>query len=54
MKKDPAIEKIRKTRREISQKYGHDTRALIAHYRALEPKYADRLVRKSTGEHATK
>jgi len=54
MKKDPAIEEIRKTRREISRKSGHDTRALIAHYRSLEPKYAARLVRESTGEYSTK
>lgn len=48
MKKDPAIERIRKTRHEISEKHGHDTRALITHYRALETKYADRLVRESS------
>ena len=54
MKKDPAIEKIRKTRHQISQKYGHDTRALIAHYRSLETKYADRMVRESAVEYSTK
>ena len=54
MKKDPAIEKIRKVRREISRKHGHDTRALIANYRALEPKYAARMVRALTGEYAGK
>ena len=47
MKKDPALEKIRKTRHDISQKFGHDTRALVAHYQALESKFADRLVRES-------
>ena len=52
MKKDPAIEKIRKTRHEISERYGHDTQALIAHYRALEKKYAGRLVRESTVEYS--
>lgn len=50
MKKDPAIAKIRKARHEISKKYGHDTQALLAHYRSLERKYADRLVRESTVE----
>jgi len=54
MKKDPAIQEIRKTRREISRKFGHDTRALIAHYRSLEAKYADRLVRESAAEYSTK
>lgn len=50
--KDPAIEEIRRTRHQISEKYGHDTRALLAHYRSLETKYADRLVKDSTTEHA--
>jgi len=54
MKKDPAIEQIRKTRCEISERYGHDTRALIAHYRALEEKYADRLMRDAAAEYATR
>lgn len=54
MKRDPAIQSIRKTRREISEKHGHDTRALIAHYRALEPKYAQRMVRESTVDYASK
>ncbi len=54
MKKDPAIEKIRETRHAISEKYGHDTRALIAHYRSLETKYEGRLVRESMSEYATK
>jgi len=54
MKKDPAIESIRRTRHEISEKYGHDTRALIAHYRSLEKKYADRLVREPAPNYTTK
>jgi hypothetical protein len=53
MKKDPAIEKIRKTRLDISDKYGHDTHALIAHYRALEKKYAGRMVRESPVEYSS-
>ncbi|MFN2352253.1 MAG: hypothetical protein ABR497_09940 [Kiritimatiellia bacterium] len=54
MKKDPAIEKIRKTRHDISEKHGHDTRALIAHYRSLETKYADRIVKESAAAYSTK
>ncbi len=54
MKKDPAIESIRKTRHEISERYGHDTQALIAHYRAMEKKYADRLVREATVKYPTR
>jgi len=54
MRKDPAIETVRKARCKISEKHGHDTRALIAHYRSLEAKYAHRLVRESAAEYATK
>jgi len=54
MKRDPAIDEIRKIRHEISERYRHDTHALIAHYRALEKKYAGRLVRESTVEYSSK
>lgn len=54
MKNDPAIAKIRQTRHRISEKYGHDSRALISHYRSLETKYANRLVRESTSEYSNK
>ena len=45
MKKDPAVESIRKTRHEISKKCGHDTQALLERYRSQEAKYADRMVK---------
>ena len=48
MKSDPAIDDIRRTRREISRRFGHDTKALVAHYQELQKKYADRLVAKPT------
>ena len=54
MKKDPAIESIRKTRHEISRKFRHDTRALVAHYRAEESKYANRMVKESAAEYSLK
>ncbi|HMO52437.1 MAG TPA: hypothetical protein PKE26_14490 [Kiritimatiellia bacterium] len=54
MKKDPAIEAIRQTRRELSGKHGHDTRALIEHYRALEGKYAGRILKETRTAYATK
>ena len=54
MKRDPAIEEIRETRREISRKFGNDTRALIAHYQALESGYADRLVKESAAKYSSK
>ena len=43
MKSDAAIEDIRRTRREISRRFGQDTKAMIAHYQDLQKKYADRL-----------
>ncbi len=45
MRSDPAIEEIRAIRREISAEHGHDTHRLVEHYRELEKKYADRMVR---------
>ncbi len=50
MKNGPTIDAIRKTRHEISEKFGHDTHALIAHYRSLEAKYADRMVKESEAD----
>lgn len=46
MAKDSAIEEVRKVRREISAEFGHDTRALLDHYREVERRYGDRLLRK--------
>jgi len=45
IKDDPAIEQIREVRHRISAEFGHDTNRLIDHYRELEKKYADRLVK---------
>lgn len=45
IKDDPAIEQIREVRHRISAEFGHDTKRLIDHYRELEKKYADRLVK---------
>lgn len=44
MKKDQAIEDIRKARKRISRQYGDDITALLDHYRSLEEKYRTRLV----------
>lgn len=52
MKKDPAIDSIRKTRQAISKKCGHDTQALLARYRSLESKYADRIVKEDPSTYA--
>jgi hypothetical protein len=45
MKEDPAIEMVREVRCRISAHFGHDTRALVEHYRELEKGYADRMLR---------
>ena len=47
MKGNALIEEIRAVRREISAEYGHDTHRLVEHYRELEKKYADRMVREA-------
>ena len=54
MKKDPAIDAIRKTRQAISKKCGHDTQALLAHYRALESKYAERMVKEHSSSYTAR
>jgi len=46
---DPLIDEIRRVRHEISARFGHDTKALMDHYRELEKKYADRLLREPAG-----
>ena len=53
MRTDVAIEEIRQTRHEISERFGHDTYALIAHYQSLESKYADRLVKSPSREYSS-
>ena len=42
-----AIEEIRKTRHDISEKYHHSTKELLDHYKGLESKYADRIYTKT-------
>ena len=45
MKGNSLIEEIRAVRHEISAEHGHDTHRLVEHYKELEKKYADRMVR---------
>ena len=47
MKTDPAIEEVRKARHRISERYGHDTKALVQHYIAMEKKYKNRMANKA-------
>jgi hypothetical protein len=44
MKKDPAIEEIRAVRHKISKRFGHNTKALLDHYREMEKEYPDRML----------
>ncbi len=44
-KEDPGIAWIREVRHKISAEFGHDTKKILEHYRELEKKYADRIVR---------
>lgn len=41
---DPVIDEIRAIRHRISEQFGHDPRRLLAHYRELQKRYADRLI----------
>lgn len=46
MKKDPLIDEIRAVRHRISARFGHDTKALLDHYREMEKQYSDRMLRR--------
>lgn len=53
MTADKAIEAVREVRHRISAEFGHDTRALLDHYRKLEKRYQERMLRSPGGERAT-
>jgi hypothetical protein len=44
MKQDIAIDEIREVRHRISEKFGHDTKALLEYYRELEKRHKDRML----------
>jgi len=44
MRQDPTIERVRQTRREISQEFGHDPRKLVEHYKKYQKRFSERLV----------
>ncbi len=44
MRKDPAIDEIRQTRKEISREH-ETTDAFLDHYRVLEKSYESRMIR---------
>ncbi|MBI4559695.1 MAG: hypothetical protein HY706_19065 [Candidatus Hydrogenedentes bacterium] len=45
MKKDIAVEEIRSVRHRISERYGHDTQALLKHYKEMEKRLAGRVLK---------
>ena len=46
---DPTIARIRETRHQISERFGHDPQKLIAYYVELQKKYQDRVVGEAGG-----
>ena len=42
---DPVIDEIREIRHNISARFGHDPKRLVAHYAELQKRYRERLVR---------
>lgn len=50
MKPDPVIERIRTVRREISKECNHDPKVLVAHYRAMEKRFKNRILKRTLTE----
>jgi len=46
MRADPAIDEVRAVRHRISEEFGHDTQALLDHYRELEKLQPERVLRR--------
>ena len=44
MKSDPALETVRKARRDISEEFGHDPARLIAHYAEMQASFKGQLI----------
>lgn len=44
MKSDPALETVRKVRRDISEEFGHDPARLIAHYAEMQATFKGQLI----------
>lgn len=47
MKDDPLVERIRKTRNDISEECGHDPKKLIELYIDYQQQFSDRLIHES-------
>ena len=44
LKEDPAIEIIRETRKQISEKHNNNPQQIVSYYMELQKKYKDRLI----------
>jgi len=53
MKQDPAIQRIREARHQISARCGHDARALVAYYQAKEADFRRRLLKEQATAYST-
>lgn len=45
MSRDPAVDEIRAVRHKISAQFGHDTKAMLTHYKELEARYQSRMLK---------
>jgi hypothetical protein len=52
MKPDAPIDDVRAVRHRISEEFGHDTRALLDHYRELEKLHPERVLRRHASDEA--
>ena len=52
MKPAPAIDEVRAVRHRISEELGHDTQALLDHYRELEKLHPERVLRTHASDRA--
>lgn len=50
MKPDAPIDDVRAVRHRISEELGHDTRALLDHYRELEKLHPERVLRRHASD----
>ena len=50
MKPDPVIEIIRTVRREISKGCNHDPKMFVAHYRAMEKRFKNRILKRTVAK----
>lgn len=44
---DPVIDEIREVRHQISERFGHDPKRLVEHYKKLQERHKERLLRSS-------